>query len=240
MAIATAENLNVKAQPRDSRGKNEARRLRKTGAIPAIVYGASKAPVPVSVDPKQIFRILKSDSGHNTIFDLELDGENTKAMVVDWQTDPIKGALLHIDLKRIAMDQRLTVEVPIQLKGEAYGVKTEGGILEQVLREVEIECLPADIPGHIAVDVSPLKFGEVLRVKDLPHGEGKLTFLTPEDQVVAHVVAIKEVAEPTPEAAATEATAAPAEPEVIKKGKGEAEEGAETAKPEKGEKKEKK
>jgi large subunit ribosomal protein L25 len=231
----------VEAKPRAAQGKNAARRVRKAGAVPAVVYGAGKDALSVSVDPKQIRRILHSDAGYNSIFDLELDGEKTKAMIVDWQYEPIKGSLLHIDLKRIAMDQRLTVEVPIVLKGEAYGVKTEGGILEQVLREVEIECLPADIPGHIDLDVSALKFGEVLRVKDLPHGEGKLTFLTAEDQVVAHVVAVKEVVEATPEAAATEAAAAPAEPEVIKKGKAETEEGAaEPAKPEKAEKKEKK
>src|SRR5581483_10640428 len=154
---------------------------------------------------------LKSDSGHNTIFDLELDGENTKAMVVDWQTDPIKGALLHIDLKRIAMDKKLTVTVPIVLKGEAIGVKTQGGIMEQVLREVEIECLPADIPAHIDVDVTNLEFGQVLRVKDLPQGEGKLEFLTDENQPVAHVISVKEIVEATPEATAEAATATPAE-----------------------------
>jgi len=240
MAIATTEKFNVKAAGRDGRGKNEARRLRKSGSIPAIVYGASKAPVPVSVDPKQIFRILKSDSGHNTIFDLEVAGENTKAMIVDWQTEPIKGSLLHIDLKRIAMDKKLTVTVPVVLKGESIGVKTQGGIMEQVLREVEIECLPADIPAHIDVDVSNMEFGHVLRVKDLPHGEGKLEFLTDENQTVAHVIAVKEVVEATPEAAA-EAAAAPAEPEVIKKGKQETgEEGAAPAAEEKKEKKEKK
>jgi large subunit ribosomal protein L25 len=237
--MALSESL-VEAKPRQANGKNAARRVRRAGSVPAVVYGAGKNALSVSVDPKQIGRILHSDAGHNSIFDLELDGEKTKAMIVDWQYEPIKGALLHIDLKRIAMDQRLTVEVPIQLKGEPVGVKSEGGILEQVLREVEIECLPADIPGHIDLDVSALKFGEVLRVKDLPHGEGKLTFLTSEEQVVAHVVAIKEVVEPTPEAAATDAAAAPAEPEVIKKGKAETEEGAEPAKPEKAEKKEKK
>jgi large subunit ribosomal protein L25 len=236
MATAT-DKVNVKAQGRDSRGKNEARRLRKTGAIPAIVYGASKAPVPVSVDPKQIFRILKSDSGHNTIFDLELEGENTKAMIVDWQTEPIKGALLHIDLKRIAMDRKLTVTVPVSLKGEAVGVKQQGGIMEQLLREVEIECLPADIPAHIDVDVAHLEFGQVLRVKDLPHFEGKLEFITDENQPVAHVISVKEIVEATPEAAAEGTAAAPAEPEVIKKGKQETEEGAAPAEEKKKEKK---
>lgn len=241
--MALSETL-VEAKPRQANGKNAARRVRKAGSVPAVVYGAGKDALSVSVDPKQIGRILHSDAGHNSIFDLQLDGEKTKAMIVDWQYEPIKGALLHIDLKRIAMDQRLTVEVPIVLKGEPFGVKTEGGILEQILREVEIECLPADIPGHLDLDVTELKFGQVLRVKDLPHDKAKLTFLTPEEQIVAHVVAIKEVVEPTPEAAAAEAAAAPAEPEVIKKGKAEtAEEGAEPAKaekPEKAEKKEKK
>jgi large subunit ribosomal protein L25 len=243
MATAT-EKFNVKAQGREGRGKNEARRLRKGGSIPAIVYGAGKAPLSVAVDPKQVFRILKSDSGHNTIFDLELDGEQAKAMIVDWQTEPIKGSLLHIDLKRIAMDQRLKVTVPVLLKGEAVGVKQQGGIMEQVLREVEIECLPGDIPAHIDVDVTNLAFGEVLRVKDLPHFEGKLIFLTDEEQTVAHVVAVKEVVEATPEATAEAGAAAPAEPEVIKKGKQETEgaapaaggKGAAPAKEEKGKK----
>jgi large subunit ribosomal protein L25 len=148
------------------------------------------------------------------------------------------------------MDKRLKVQVPIVLKGDAYGVKTEGGILEQVTREVEVECLPGDIPGSIALDVTDLKFGEVRRVKDLPHDSTKVKFLTPDDAVVAHVVAVKEVVEPTSEAVAAEAAAAPAEPEVIKKGKQETEEGAEAAaaaepakaekKAEKPEKKEKK
>ncbi len=239
--MAMTETL-VEAKPREAKSKNHARRVRAQGGVPAVVYGAGKNAVSVTVDPKQISRILHSETGHNTIFDLQLDGDKTKVMIVDWQYEPIKGALMHIDLKRIAMDKRLKVQVPIALKGEAYGVKQEGGILEQVLREVEIECLPADIPGNLTVDISHLKFGETIRVKDLPHSEGKLKFLTDEDQTVAHVVAVKEVVEPTPEAAAADAAAAPAEPEVIKKGKQEAEgEAAPAAEaPAKGEKKEKK
>jgi large subunit ribosomal protein L25 len=159
-------------------------------------------------------------------------------MIVDWQYEPIKGALLHVDLKRIAMDKVLRVSVPVILKGEAPGVKTQGGILEQILREVEIECLPADIPGHIDADVSQLMFGQVIRVSDLPHG-GKLKFLTDEDQGVAHVVAVKEVVEAIPAEAAVEGAATPAEPEVIKKGKQETE-GEAAAGGEKGEKSEKK
>jgi len=221
----------VEAQPRpeSSRGKNEARRLRVSGRIPAVVYGAKKDTVAVSVDPKQISRILHSESGHNTIFDLQLGGEKAKAMIVDWQLDPMKGKLLHIDLKRIAMDQKIRVSVPVHLVGEAAGVKTQGGILDQILREVEIECLPGDIPTHIDADVSELVFGVVLRVSDLPHG-GKLKFVTDETQPVAHITSVKEEAAPTPEAAAEAAVAAPAEPEVIKKGKQETEEeGAEAA-----------
>ena len=221
----------VEAQPRpdSSRGKNEARRLRVSGRVPAVVYGAKKNTVAVSVDPKQISRILNSEAGHNTIFDLEVSGEKTKAMIVDWQFEPIKGKLLHIDLKRIAMDEKIRVTVPIHLVGEPAGVKQQGGILDQVLREVEIECLPGDIPSHIDVDVSELVFGAVTRVKDLPHG-GKLEFITDEDQAIAHITSVKEEVAPTPEAAAEAAAAGPAEPEVIKKGKQETEEeGAEPA-----------
>jgi large subunit ribosomal protein L25 len=242
MATATeskTETNVLDAQPRTAGNKNEARRVRKGGKIPAVVYGAGKDAVPVSVDPRQVSRILHSTSGHNTIFDLAVDGERSKAMIVDWQYEPIKGALLHIDLKRIAMDQKLTVMVPIVLKGEAAGVKQQGGILEQVLREVEIECLPSDIPSQIEADVSELVFGKVLRVSELPHGE-KLRFLTDPNQPVAHVTSVKEEVAPTAEVVAAESAAAPAEPEVIKKGKQETdEEGAEAA-PEKAEKKDKK
>ena len=237
--MATALETNVlEAQARKPGTKNEARRVRREGMIPAVVYGAGKDSLPVSVDPRVVIRILNSESGHNTIFDLTLDGEKTKAMIVDWQYEPIKGRLLHIDLKRIALDKLLTVSVPIELRGEAEGVKTQGGILEQMLREVEIECLPADIPSHIDVDVSHLTFGKVLRVSDLPHLD-KIKFLTDENQPVAHVTSVKEEVAVTPEAAA-EAAAAPAEPEVIKKGKQETEEEGTEAAPEKPEKKEKK
>jgi large subunit ribosomal protein L25 len=240
--MATAnETLNVKAQPRKERGKNEARRLRLKGVIPAIVYGAHKDPVSIAVDPKQINKILHSDSGANTIFDLSVDGENSKVMIVDYQHEPIKGSLLHIDLKRIAMDQKLKLAVPVLLKGVPQGVKTEGGILEQLLREVEIECLPGDIPAHLDVDVTSLTFGQVLRVSDLPHLEGKIKFLTDETLPVAHITSVKEVVEAAPvEGAEAAAAATPAEPEVIKKGKQETEEGAAAPAGEKSEKKEKK
>jgi large subunit ribosomal protein L25 len=237
MATAT-DNNTLEAQSRTPGNKNVARRVRRDGKIPAVLYGAGKDAVSVTVDPRQVMRILNSETGHNTIFDLDLNSDKTKAMIVDWQYEPLKGKLLHIDLKRIAMDKLLIVKVPIELKGEAVGVKQQGGILEQMLREVEIECLPADIPSFIEVDVSELTFGKVLRVVDLPHS-GKLTFITDENQPVAHVTSVKEEVAATPEAAAAEAAAGPAEPEVIKKGKQETEEG-EGEKAEKPEKKEKK
>src|SRR5246127_936746 len=240
--MATALETNVlEAQPREAGTKNEARRVRREGKIPAVVYGAGKDSLSISVDPRVVTRILNSESGHNTIFDLAMGGEKTKAMIVDWQYEPIKGTLLHIDLKRIALDKVLRVNVPIFLVGESAGVKQEGGIMEQMLREVEVECLPGDIPTHFDADVSHLTFGKVLRVSELPHSE-KIKVLTDPNQPVAHVTAVKEEVVAAPEAAAAEA-AAPAEPEVIKKGKQETEEEggeAPAAKPEKAEKSEKK
>ena len=221
----------VSATPREGKfNKNAARRVRVRGKIPAVVYGAAEPAIALEVDPKQIQKILHSDAGHNSIFDLEIAGSDAKAkaMIVDWQYEPIKGTLMHIDLKRIALDKAMRVEVPIQLVGTAIGVKTQGGILDQVLREVEIECLPGDIPSHIDVDVSELVFGAVLRVSDLPHA-GKLKFLTDENSTVAHVVSIKEEVVATPDAVAV-AAATPAEPEVVKKGKQETAEAAAPAK----------
>jgi large subunit ribosomal protein L25 len=236
MAIATEKNF-LEAQARTPGNKNAARRVRREGKVPAVLYGAGAATSSLSLDPRQVSRILHSATGHNTIFDLALNGERTKAMIVDWQYEPVKGALLHIDLKRIAMDQKLTVQVPIVLKGEAAGVKQQGGILEQILREVEVECLPGDIPGSIEADVSELVFGKVLRVSDLPKSD-KIKYLTEANQPVATVITVKEEVVATPEAVAAEAGATPAEPEVIKKGKQEVEgeEGPEPA-AEKGEKK---
>jgi large subunit ribosomal protein L25 len=240
MATATENNI-LEAQPRAAGTKNDARRVRRQGKVPGVLYGAGENALPVSLDPRQISRILHSQTGHNSIFDLTLEGgKATKAMIVDWQYEPLKGALLHVDLKRIAMDQKLRVRVPIVLKGEAEGVKTQGGILEQNLRELEIECLPADIPTSIETDVSHLVFGTVLRVSDLPHHD-KLKVVTESNQMVAHIITIKEEVAVAPEVAAAEASAAPAEPEVIKKGKQETEEeAAEGEKPEKAEKAEKK
>jgi large subunit ribosomal protein L25 len=210
--------------------KNAARRVRAAGKIPAVLYGSGHDPVAVEVDPKQISRILFSETGHNTIFDVELAGQTTaKAMIVDWQREPIKDRLIHIDLKRIALDKLLRVKVRVKLVGTPVGVKISGGILDQVMREVDVECLPADIPTSIAADVSSLDMHQVLRISDLPHS-GAIKYLNAEDATVAHVVAIREevVAAPVEgEAAVAEAGAAAAsaatEPEVAKKGKGETE-----------------
>jgi large subunit ribosomal protein L25 len=212
--MATAPFEAVVATPRTGKfNKNHARRVRVAGKIPAVVYGAGQDPVAVTVDPKVVTRILHSDSGHNTIFDLNVEGTGVvKAMIVDWQNEPIKGKLLHIDIKRIAMDKLMRVSVPIQLVGVPVGVKSQGGILEHVLREVEVECLPADIPSHLDVDISNLALNAAIHVSDLPHA-GTLKFLGEENATVAHVTAVKA------EAAAEPVVVAAAEPEVAKKGK---------------------
>ncbi len=216
-----AANEVVSATVREGRfTKNAARRVRVAGKLPGVVYGAKEAAVAVELDPKQMLRILHSDTGHNTIFDLTVAGGSlpearAKAMIVDWQFEPIKDRLIHVDLKRIALDVAMRAEVPVQLTGTAFGVKNEGGVLDQVLREVEIECLPSDIPTTIEVDVTDMKIGDVIRVADLPHG-GKFRFITDEDTTVAHLAMMKE------DEATADALAAAAEPEVAKKGKGDA------------------
>jgi len=166
---------------------------------------------------------LFSESGHNTIFDVEISGQPAaKAMIVDWQREPIKDQLIHIDLKRIALDKALRVKVRVKLLGIPVGVKAAGGILDHVMRQVEIECLPADIPSHIDADVSNLELHASLRVSDLPHSD-KIKFLNAADATVAHVVSIREeaptAAEAEAAAAAAAAAATTAEPEVAKKGK---------------------
>jgi large subunit ribosomal protein L25 len=215
----------VVAKPREGKfNKNAARRVRVAGKIPAVLYGSGHNAVAIEVDPKQISRILFSESGHNTIFDVEVSGQPAaKAMIVDWQREPIKDQLIHIDLKRIALDKALRVKVRVKLLGVPVGVKAAGGILDQVLRQVEIECLPADIPSHIDLDVSNLELHASLRVSDLPHFD-KIRYLNVEDATVAHVVSIREEAPTAAEvevaaAAAAAAAATTAEPEVAKKGK---------------------
>ena len=216
---------------RESRGKNESRRLRVAGRIPAVVYGArkeGKAPegVPVAVDPKDVLRILHSESGANTLINLKLDGGESRVMVKEYQLDPVTHQLLHADFYQLAMDRAITVTVPILVIGEPKGAKLQGGMLDFVTREVQVQCLPADIPEHIDIDVSELMLHQAVRLRDLPENP-KWKSLNDPDTMLVHVVLpkVEEVAA-TPEAeAAAAAAAAPvaAEPEVIKKGKTEKE-----------------
>jgi len=228
-------DITIVAERRDSRGKNEARRLRAAGSAPAVVYGSGGDAVPVAVSPKEVNKILHSKGGHNTIFNLSVkDGENTPVMIVDWQNDPVKDNLLHIDMKRIDLTKRIRVKVPMHTHGEPKGVKLQGGLHELITREIEIECLPDDIPEHFTVDVTELMLGQSIRAGEVPLPE-TVILVSPADSVISHVIALK--AEEEPAAAATEGApaATSAEPEVIKKGKKE-EEGAAPAE-EKGKKK---
>jgi large subunit ribosomal protein L25 len=222
------EQITVEAKPREDRGKNAARRLRRQGHVPAVLYGGEGKSLTLAVNAKQLAAILRSESGRNTIFKVKLSSGDQAAMLKDWQVDPLLGSLLHVDLLRVAMDVRMHVMVPVHTFGEPQGVKLQGGIFEMVTREVEVECLPADIPGEIRVDVSELMIGKQLRVGDLPIDAVKIKLVTDPQRVVAHVVALRAEEEKPVEAVAAEA-AAPAEPEVIKKGKKEAEEGEEAA-----------
>jgi large subunit ribosomal protein L25 len=217
------KDITVVAEPRAGRGKNEARRLRAAGAAPAVLYGTGGEAVALSVSPREVVKILGSKSGHNTIFNLSVKGgENVPAMIVDWQTDPIKSNLLHADFKRIDLTERLATAVPVHTKGDPKGVKLQGGLLEMVTREIQIECLPDDIPEEFVVDVTDLMIGQSIRAGDVPL-TGSMTLVTQPDAVIAHVVALKAEAAPAAEAEAGAAPAAAAEPEVIKKGKKEEE-----------------
>jgi large subunit ribosomal protein L25 len=226
------QEITITAELRDSRGKNEARRLRAGGKIPAVVYGARQESVAVAVSPKDLNRILRSRSGHNTIFNVDIQGrENTPVMIVDWQNDPVREYLLHADLKRIDLTQRIAVRVPVHTTGEPKGVKQEDGLLELVTREIEIECLPDEIPEEFVIDVVELMLGQSRRASDLVM-TGSMQLLSPPDAVIAHVIALRAVEEAKPEEVAAEAApaAAAAEPEVIKKGKKEEEGEAEVKK----------
>ena len=205
----------LNAVKRESRGKNEARRLRVSGQIPAVVYGGEQGAVAISVDPKVLRRILHSESGVNTLVDLKVEGEApTKVLVKDFLLQPVNQSLMHADFYRIAMDKVLTITVRIEVQGEPKGVKVQGGILEILTREIEVECLPADIPESIVVDVNELTLGQSIRLREVSDGQ-KWTALAEPDLMLVHVVAPKAAAEP----AAEGALPSTAEPEVMKKGK---------------------
>ncbi|HXP44794.1 MAG TPA: 50S ribosomal protein L25 [Candidatus Acidoferrales bacterium] len=235
------QNFKIEGQVREGRGKGPARRVRTTGMVPAVLYGGKKEAISLTVEAKQVAKILRSETGHNTIFTVTVaNGGDEKAMVRDWQVDPVSGKLLHVDLFRIAMDVRMRVMVPVHTFGEAQGVKLQGGVFETVTREVEVECLPADIPEEFRVDVTDMMIGKQLRAADLPFDPAKIKLVTDPIRVIAHVVVLKKEEEPAADAAVT-ADAAPAEPEVMKKGKKEEEgEGEAAEAPAKAEKSEKK
>ncbi len=205
------KDITITAEPRETRGKNEARRLRVKGFSPAVVYGGGIDPIAIAVNPKDVNGILRSASGHNTIFNIDIQGSLAPVMVVDWQHDPIKGRLLHVDLKRIDLTKRIVVKVPVHTHGDPKGVKLQGGLHEVITREVEIECLPDDIPEGFTVDVTELSIGQSIRASEIPL-VGSMTLLSPPDAVISHVVSMKAEA-------VVEEVAAVAEPEVVKKGK---------------------
>jgi len=225
-------DITVTAEVRTSRGKNEARRTRRAGQIPAVLYGAYQDPVSVAVNPREISKIIHSGTGYNTIFNLAVQGgETTPVMLVDQQVDPVKGHLLHADLKRIDLTKRIRVSVPVHTTGEAQGVKVQGGLLEVITRAIEIECLPDEIPELFTVDVTELMIGQSRRASEVAL-TGSMKLVSAPDAVIAHAVALRaeEVAAPAAEAAAPAPEAAAktgAEPEVIKKGKKEEEAPAE-------------
>jgi len=215
MASATLE-----ATTRDSRGKNEARRLRVAGKIPAVLYGGAGGAVPLSVDPKALSRILHSGSGVNSIISLDVQGQGvTQVLVKEFLLEPVKHTMLHADFYRLQMDKTITVTVSIVLKGEPKGVKIQGGIVDFPNREVEVECLPGDIPEHLTIDVSELMIGQGVRLRELAEG-AKWKAISDPDTLIVHVIAAKV------EEVAAEAAAATAEPEVVKKGKPEDEKDA--------------
>jgi large subunit ribosomal protein L25 len=231
----------VPAESRSETGKNANRRLRSRGMIPGVLYAEGKDAVAVAVSPLEIGQVLRSAAGENTLFDLDLGGTRRKVILKEFQREPLRGKILHADFYEVALDKKITVNVHVELEGTPVGVKVQGGLVDFVTRELEVECLPADIPERIQVDISHLELNKHLRVSDLRLGD-KVAVLADPDVVIAHVVLPKAevAAETAVEAAPAEAAA---EPEVIKKGKGEAE-GAAEEKPEKGggkaEKKEKK
>src|SRR6202047_1211183 len=229
----------VEGAPRSDRGKNEARRLRQTGKVPAVLYGGKGEAIALALNTKQIGAILRSATGHNTLFQVDLAGKHEPAILKDWQVDPVSGNLLHVDLVRVAMDVRMRIKVPVHTFGEPAGVKQQGGVFEIVTREVEIECLPAEIPTEFRADVSGLMLGQQLRAGDLAIPPN-MKLVTDPDRVLAHVIALR-VEEEKPADAVAADVAAPAEPEVIKKGKKEVEgeEGEEEAKPKAAEKSDK-
>lgn len=220
------KDITITASSREGTGKGPARRLRAQGMIPAAVYGEGGEASAVAINAKELATILRSGSGQNTIFKIALpqgDGEPANVIIKDYQVDPIKGRLLHADLLRLSMTTLTRVDVSVETLGEPAGVKTDGGILEVQLREIEVECLPGDIPQHLQVDVSHLRIGDHVTVADLVYDREKVKVLADEHQIVAGVLAPRMIEEVAPAAVVEGEAAEGAEPEVIKKGKGDEE-----------------
>ena len=219
----------LEATARESFGKNEARRTRREGRVPAVVYGASaegtgREATPIAVDPRALLKILHSESGANTLISLKLGGGDARVLIKEYQLDPVTHALLHADFYRVRMDRTIRVTIPVTVKGEPKGVKQQGGLVEFIRREIEIECLPADIPEHVEIDISELMLHEGVRVRDIAV-DAKWKSISDPEMMLVHVILPKaEEVVATPEVAAAAATATPAEPEVIKKGKKDEEE----------------
>jgi large subunit ribosomal protein L25 len=229
----------LEAQTRETFGKNEARRIRREGKVPAVLYGGDRTATPIAVAPKALLKILHSDAGQNTLISLKLAGTgDTRVLVKDFQVDPITHALLHADFYRVAMDQVLEVTIPIVVTGEPKGVKQQGGVLEFIRREIVIAVLPADIPESINVDVSELMLHQGVRVRDVTTNP-KWTAVSDPDLMLVHVIMPKAEEAPAPAEAAAAATATAAEPEVIKKGKKDEDEAKEDKKDQKKEEKKK-
>jgi large subunit ribosomal protein L25 len=220
----------LEATTRDTFGKNEARRTRRGGRVPGILYGGDKnGGTPISVEPRPLLKILHSEAGQNTLIALKLAGAgDTRVLIKDFQIDPITHQVLHADFYRVAMDKVLQVTIPVIVKGEAPGVKQQAGVLEFIRREIVVECLPADIPEHVEIDVSNLMLHQGIRVREIPTSP-KWKAVSDPDMMIVHVIMPKaeEVAAPAAEGAVAAAAVAttPAEPEVIKKGKKEDAEG---------------
>ena len=209
----------LEATARETFGKNEARRTRREGKVPAVLYGGDRTATPIAVAPKALLKILHSEAGQNTLISLKLDGAgDTRVLVKDFQVDPITHALLHADFYRIAMDKVLQVTIPIAVHGEPRGVKQQGGVLEFIRREIEIECLPGDIPENVEVNVDELMLHQGVRVRELAINP-KWKPVSDPDMMLVHVIMPKAEEAPAAADAAAAAPTAPAEPEVIKKGK---------------------
>jgi large subunit ribosomal protein L25 len=209
----------LEATARDTFGKNEARRTRRDGRVPGVLYGGGKDATPISVEPRALLKILHSDSGANTLISLKLEGlGDTRVLVREFQLDPVTHQVLHADFYRVAMDKAIQVTIPITVKGEPKGVKQQGGILEFVRREIVVECLPADIPEHVEVDASELMLHQGIRVRDIP-ASPNWKAITEGESMLVHVIMPKAEEAPAAADAAAATPAAPAEPEVIKKGK---------------------